>query len=58
VRKEWLPELVAAGKVSYATQKQALNALVFLYRDVCGMVAYSSCAARDVLPQGFNNCEE
>jgi len=35
--KEWLTELVAAGKVSYATQKQALNALVFLYRDVCGM---------------------
>lgn len=35
--REWLTELVAAGRVSYATQKQALNALVFLYKDVCGM---------------------
>lgn len=35
--REWLTDLVAKGKVSYATQKQALNALVFLYRDVCGM---------------------
>ncbi len=37
VAREWLTELVAAGKVSYATQKQALNALVFLYKDVCGV---------------------
>ena len=34
---EWLAHLVAAGKVAFATQKQALNALVFFYRDVCGM---------------------
>ena len=34
---EWLEHLVTAGRVSYATQKQALNALVFFYRDVCGM---------------------
>lgn len=32
----WLSELVATGKVGFATQKQALNALVFLMRDVCG----------------------
>jgi integron integrase len=32
----WLGELVGHGKVSYATQKQALNALVFFFRDVCG----------------------
>ncbi|MGB0990870.1 MAG: integron integrase [Akkermansiaceae bacterium] len=35
--REWLTELVAKGRISYSTQKQALNALVFLYRDVCGM---------------------
>ena len=34
--REWLTDLVTGGKVSYSTQKQALNALVFLYRDVCG----------------------
>lgn len=34
---EWLEHLVAVGRVSFATQKQALNALVFFYRDVCGM---------------------
>ena len=33
----WLGDLVTTGKVSYATQKQALNALVFFYRDVCGL---------------------
>ena len=32
----WLGELVAGSKVSFSTQKQALNALVFFYRDVCG----------------------
>ena len=34
--RDWLTELVDQGKISYATQKQALNALVFFYRDVCG----------------------
>jgi integron integrase len=34
--RDWLTELVELGKVSYATQKQALNALVFFFRDVCG----------------------
>jgi integron integrase len=33
---EWLMELVDRSKVSYATQKQALNALAFFFRDVCG----------------------
>lgn len=33
---DWLTELVDKGKVSYATQKQALNSLVFFFRDVCG----------------------
>src|SRR5690606_35846681 len=32
----WLMELVSEGKVSYATQKQALNALAFFFHDVCG----------------------
>ena len=35
--KEWLTMLVSEKKVAYSTQKQALNALVFLYKDVCGM---------------------
>ena len=34
--REWLTWLVSETKVSFATQKQALNALVFFYRDVCG----------------------
>lgn len=34
--KEWLTELVETGKRSFSTQKQALNALVFFYKDVCG----------------------
>jgi hypothetical protein len=34
---EWLTVLVDCGKVSYATQKQALNALAFFFKDVCGM---------------------
>ncbi|MBC8128278.1 MAG: integron integrase [Gloeobacteraceae cyanobacterium ES-bin-144] len=33
---EWLTELVDKGKVAFATQKQALNALVFFFKDVCG----------------------
>ncbi len=35
--REWLTGLVSKGKVAYSTQKQALNALAFLYKDVCGM---------------------
>lgn len=35
--RDWLGDLVAKTGVSYATQKQALNALAFLYKDVCGM---------------------
>jgi integron integrase len=34
--REWLSLLVRETKVSYSTQKQALNALVFFFRDVCG----------------------
>ena len=33
----WLASLVAETNVSYATQKQALNALAFFYKDVCGL---------------------
>lgn len=36
VAKEWLTLLVSEKKMSYGTQKQALNALAFLYKDVCG----------------------
>lgn len=32
----WLGELVERQKVAYATQKQALNALAFFFKDVCG----------------------
>ena len=35
--KDWLASLVSETKVSFATQKQALNALVFFYKEVCGM---------------------
>ena len=34
--REWLSELIEKTKISFATQKVALNALVFFYRDVCG----------------------
>lgn len=34
--KDWLARLVAEETVSYATQKQALNALAFFFREVCG----------------------
>ncbi len=37
VAREWLSHLVVDRAVAFATQKQALNALVFLYKDVCGM---------------------
>ena len=36
VAREWLSHLVDKEKVAFATQKQALNSLVFFYRDVCG----------------------
>ncbi len=36
VCREWLTELVEKGKRAFSTQKQALNALVFFYREVCG----------------------
>lgn len=34
--REWLTWLVSETQVSFKTQKQALNALVFFYRAVCG----------------------
>lgn len=34
--RQWLTELVDKDHVSYSTQKQGLNALVFLFKDVCG----------------------
>jgi integron integrase len=36
VGRDFLMHLVEQEKVAFATQKQALNALVFFYRDVCG----------------------
>lgn len=33
--RDYLSALVSERKVSFATQKQALNALVFFYKDVC-----------------------
>ena len=36
VARNWLSWLVDKRKVSYSTQKVALNSLAFLYRDVCG----------------------
>ncbi len=35
--KAWLSELVSESKIAFSTQKQALNALVFFYKEVCGM---------------------
>ena len=35
--RAFLADLVATGEVSFSTQKQALNALVFFYREVCEM---------------------
>ena len=37
VGSAWIQHLVDVEKFSYETQKVALNALVFFYRDVCGM---------------------
>lgn len=34
--RDWLSKLVTETNISYATQKQALNALVFFFKDVCG----------------------
>ena len=34
--QKWLSDLVVKTKISYATQKQAFNALIFFFRDVCG----------------------
>ena len=34
--RAWLIKLVTESEVSFSTQKQALNALVFFYKDVCG----------------------
>ena len=35
--RDFLEMLVTERKVSFSTQKQALNALVFFFKDVCGM---------------------
>jgi len=37
VGRDFLIHLVEKEKVAFSTQKQALNALVFFFRDVCGM---------------------
>eukprot|EP00903_Cladosiphon_okamuranus_P004106 g4104.t1 len=37
VGRDWLAELVAKDGIALSTQKQALNALVFFFRDVCGV---------------------
>lgn len=34
--RDWLSRLVTETAISFATQKQALNALVFFFKDVCG----------------------
>ncbi|MDP4722382.1 MAG: integron integrase [Akkermansiaceae bacterium] len=36
VGRDWLEQLVAKDGIALSTQKQALNALVFFFRDVCG----------------------
>ncbi|MDB4492197.1 tyrosine-type recombinase/integrase [bacterium] len=35
--RDYLTEIVVKEKKAFATQKQALNALVFFFKDVCGM---------------------
>jgi integron integrase len=35
--RDYLSALVSERKVAFATQKQALNALVFFFKEVCGM---------------------
>jgi integron integrase len=34
--RRWLTKLVEVQKLAFATQKQALNAVAFFYKDVCG----------------------
>lgn len=34
--REWLGWLVVKGDIAFATQKQALNALAFFFKEVCG----------------------
>lgn len=36
VAREWLSYLVNETDISFSTQKNALNSVVFLYKDVCG----------------------
>ena len=36
VASDWLAHLVHHHQISYSTQKVALNAVIFFYRDVCG----------------------
>ena len=36
--RDWLALLVSKGGIALSTQKQALNALAFFFRDVCGIV--------------------
>lgn len=36
VARKWLSYLINKTAISFSTQKSALNAVVFLYRDVCG----------------------
>ncbi|MDB4796510.1 phage integrase N-terminal SAM-like domain-containing protein, partial [Akkermansiaceae bacterium] len=45
--RNYLTEIVVKEKKAFATQKQALNALVFFFKDVCGMetVDFSPCGA-------------
>lgn len=35
--RDFLAELVSEGKASFSTQKQALNALAFFFKEVCGL---------------------
>ncbi|WP_169334394.1 integron integrase [Rubritalea marina] len=35
--RQWLADIVNKTQVSFSTQKQALNALAFFYKEVCGM---------------------
>ena len=37
VGRDWLAMLVSKDGIALSTQKQALNALVFFFRDVCGL---------------------
>lgn len=37
VARDWLAHIVSNEGLSFSTQKQALNAIVFFFRDVCGV---------------------